>query len=205
MENSVKVSKRICAYLLDILFVYLVISLIMGIKFLNPTYDKYMEYMEKYNTVAEEFYNGDMTSEEFLKQNNDNFYYVTKYSVSYNVVIVLSIIGYFVVFQKFNNGQTLGRKIMKIKLVRNDDKDVTLLDTFIRTLSMYYIYIGSIIPLVLNSILVFIIPKSKFLYINMGISYIFVGIAIASLVMIWIRKDKKGLQDIISKTKVVEE
>ena len=70
---------------------------------------------------------------------------------------------------------------------------------------MYYIYIGSIIPLVLNSILAFIIPKSKFLYVNMGITYIFVGLAIASLVMVWVRKDKKGLQDIISKTKVVEE
>ena len=94
---------------------------------------------------------------------------------------------------------------MKIKLVRDDDKKVTLLDTFKRTLSMYYIYIGSIIPLVLNSILAFIIPKSKFLYVNMGITYIFVGLAIASLVMVWVRKDKKGLQDIISKTKVVEE
>ncbi len=205
MENSVKVSKRICAYLLDILFVYVVISLIVGIKFLNPTYDKYMKYYEKYNTVAEEFYNGDITSEEMLKQNNENFYYVTKYSVSYNVVIVLSIIGYFVVFQKFNNGQTLGRKIMKIKLVREDDEPVTLLDTFKRCLSMYYVYLGSIIPLILNSILVFIIPKSKFLYVNMGITYIFAGIAIASLIMIWVRKDKKGLQDIISKTKVVME
>ena len=50
MNNDVPFSKRLSAYLLDVIFIYLVISFACNIRFLNPTYDKYMEYMEKYNS-----------------------------------------------------------------------------------------------------------------------------------------------------------
>ena len=38
-----------------------------------------------------------------------------KYSVSYNIVIIIGLFAYFGLFQKYNNGQTIGKKIMKIK------------------------------------------------------------------------------------------
>ena len=34
-------SKRICAYLLDILLVYLFLTLLVNIKFINPYYEEY--------------------------------------------------------------------------------------------------------------------------------------------------------------------
>ena len=42
------VSKRISAFLIDILFLFIVINLIMSIKFINPYYDKYVESYENY-------------------------------------------------------------------------------------------------------------------------------------------------------------
>ena len=41
--NIASLNKRIIAYLLDIVLIYVLISLIIGIRFINPNYDKYIE------------------------------------------------------------------------------------------------------------------------------------------------------------------
>ena len=205
MEEREKkiLSKRISAYLIDILFIFIVIGLISEIKFINPYYDKYIESYETYNEILEDYTNEEITEKEFTNLYNENYYLVSKYSVSYNIVIVLAILLYFGVFQKFNKGQTIGKKIMRIRVVSNtDNEDVSLLRYLIRTLPMYYIYIGGLIPLAINTILVFILNDNNFMNITMVVSYLFLFVAILSFVFICIRKDERGLQDIIAKTKV---
>lgn len=205
MEERVKISKRLLAYLLDILFVYLLISLISSIKYINPTYEKFESSYEKYSEVLEKYYDEEITAEEMNELNKDNLYTVTKYSVSTNIVIVLVIFGYFVLFQKYNNGQTLGKKIMKIKVISVNDKKPTIKDFIFRTLPMYYIYIGSVIPIILNSIFVFLVNSTSYMYINTISIYFFLIIAIITFVMIYVRKDNRGLHDLIAHTKVVYE
>lgn len=205
MEEREKkiLSKRISAYLIDILFIFIVIGLISEIKFINPYYDKYIESYETYNEILEDYTNEEITEKEFTNLYNENYYLVSKYSVSYNIVIVVAILLYFGVFQKFNKGQTIGKKIMRIRVVSNtDNEDVSLLRYLIRTLPMYYIYIGGLIPLAINTILVFILNDNNFMNITMVVSYLFLFVAILSFVFICIRKDERGLQDIIAKTKV---
>lgn len=207
MQNNTQkasvISKRISAYLIDILFIFIVIGLISEIKFINPYYDKYIEAYEKYNEILEDYTNEKISDKEFNNYYNKNYYLVSKYSVSYNIVIVVAILLYFGVFQKFNKGQTIGKKIMRIRVVSNtDNEDVSLLRYLIRTLPMYYIYIGGLIPLIINTILVFILNDNNFMNITMVVSYLFLFVAILSFVFICIRKDERGLQDIIAKTKV---
>jgi len=197
-------SKRISAYLIDILFLFVLISLITEIKFINPYYDKYIETYESYNEILEQYSNEEITEAEFNKLYNINYYNVTKYSISYNIIIIVVIFLYFVVFQKFNNGQTLGKKLMKIKIVNNnEEKNVSLLKYFIRSLPMYFIYVGGLIPLIINSILVFILNENNYMNVTMIISYAFLIISIVSFVMINIRKDERGIQDLLANTKVI--
>jgi len=205
MENTVKISKRVIAYLLDILLIYILISAIVSIRFINPTYDKYVEAYEKYAEVLEDYTKGNITDKEYTELNMDNIINVTKYSISSNVVIILVIIGYFCLFQKFNNGQTLGKKIMKIKVVGVDNKNVNIGRYLLRILPMHYIFIGSILPILINSIFIFVLKKNAYIMLNSITIYIIFFISIISFVMMNIRKDKRGIQDLITNTKVVEE
>lgn len=205
MEDNKRIfSKRISAYLIDILFIFLVIGLISEIKFINPYYDKYIESYKNYSNILEEYTNGTITEEEFNNKYNDSYYLVNKYSVSYNIVIIVCIVLYYGVFQKYNNGQTIGKKLMKVRVVDNDtDKNISLINSLIRLLPMYYIYIGGLIPLIINSILIVVIGKNSFMNVSLIVSYIFLIISIVSFIFIFIRKDNRGIHDIIAKTKVI--
>lgn len=206
MQNSeIKVGRRITAFLLDILLLYFIISLITSIRFINLSYDKYNEYYEKYSNVLEDYYDNNIDENEMIEQNKDNFYYLTKYSINYNIVIIVVLIGYFVLFQKFNKGQTLGKKIMKIKVVNENDSEASLGSYFLRTLPMYYIFIGGILPLLINSILVFVLNSSSYFIVNSMVSYLFLFIFIVDVVFILVRKDKRSIHEIISKTKLIDE
>ena len=112
---------------------------------------------------------------------------------------------YFGLFQKYNSGQTIGKKIMKIKVVDKDGKDPSLGKYFLRILPMYYISIGSVIPFALSSILVFVINSLVFSVIYSVLVYAFVILGIISFVMVYVRRDNRGLHDIISGTKVISE
>ena len=203
-KTKTVLSKRISAYLIDILFIIIVIGLISEIKFINPYYDKYIESYETYNEILEDYTNEEITEKEFVKLYDENYYLVSKYSVSYNIVIVVVIMLYFGVFQKFNKGQTIGKKIMRIRVVsnNNDNEKVSLFRYLIRILPMYYIYIGGLIPLVINTILVFILNENNFINVTMIVSYLFLFVGVLSFIFICIRKDERGLQDIIANTKV---
>lgn len=205
MEDNKRIfSKRVSAYLIDILFVFLVISLISEIKFINPYYDKYISAYENYSNILEDYTNDDINEEEFTNLYNVSYYEVSKYSVSYNIVIIFCIIMYYGVFQKYNNGQTIGKKLMKIKVVDNNtEENISLVNSLIRLIPMYYIYIGGLIPLIIDSILVFIVGENSFMTASLIVSYIFLIVSIVSFVFILVRKDKKGLHDILSNSKVI--
>ena len=194
--------KRISAFLIDIFFIFIVINLVTQIKFINPTYDKYIENYNNYSELFEEFQEEKINYDEFLLKYDKIYYNISKYSVSYNVVIILVLLLYFGVFQKYNNGQTLGKKIMKLRVVSNTFDNVSLIKYLIRTLPIYYIYIGGIIPLIINSFLVFILSANNYMVVTNIINYIFLFISIISFVMIIVRKDNRGLHDMLVNTKV---
>ncbi len=203
--SEVKTSKRIIAYLLDILLVFFVASLVTSIRFINPYYDKYVETYEKYSDVLDQYSKGDIDENEMIELNSDNYYYLTKYSISSNIAIIVVLILYFGVFQKFNHGATIGKQIMKIKVVSKDDKDPSILKYFIRALFSFYVYVGSIIPLTLSTILVFIVKAKNYMMVNTIISYAFLIFAIVNFAMICTRKDKRGIHELLSQTKVVNQ
>jgi len=204
-EGKVNIlSKRISAYLIDILFVFILIGLITGIKYINPYYEKYNNAYQEYNDLLEDYSKEKIEEKEFTKGYNETYYLISKYSVSYNIVIICGLILYFGVFQKYNNGQTLGKKIMKIQVVSTDnEKKVDLFKMILRTIPMYYIYIGSIVPIILNNLLLLFVHKNQYVTFVSTISYIFLIINIVSFILVLKRKDQRGIHDLISNTKVI--
>jgi len=205
MDTTINLtSKRISAYLIDILFIVFVISLISQIRFINPSYDEYVESYSNYNELLEQYQKKEIDEEEFNKLYNENYYLVSKNGISYNIVIIVVIILYFGVFQKFNNGQTLGKKFMRIRVVDNLTNDnLGIFKYLIRILPIYFIYVGGILPLIINTILLFVLNSHNYVQISTIISYIFLGISISTFVMLAVRKDGRGLHDLLTNSKVI--
>ncbi len=203
MNTEVKTSHRIIAYLLDILLVYIIISFLVSIRFINPYYDEYLEAYNKYSEI--------LTKEEndvnkIVDTAKDYFYDINKYGIVYNIASCAVIILYYGLFQKYNNGQTLGKKIMKIKVVDNkSNENPSLIKYFLRILPLQYIYIGSFLPMLLNAILVLFLNHTLYLYSYTLIMTIFMIITIINICFIAFRKDHRGLHDLLASTKVVYE
>jgi len=203
MFNQKITTKRFTAYILDVVLVYFFIILVSNIRFINPTYDKLLEVTNNYNEAVEKLQDEKISEQEYFELNKQYIYEATKYNISTNIVFIVVTVAYFGLFQKFNNGQTLGKKIMKVRVVSTDDKEVTFSRYLLRILPMYYILMGSLIPFLLSTILVFIMGASSFSITYSIIVYVFVGIAIVSSIMTYVKKDHRGLHDLLARTKVI--
>lgn len=127
--------KRVSAYLIDYFIVMFILSLItMGIGG-NSTITK------EINNLAESYANKEITIEEYSEKTQELNYELQKSNVAVNAVSVTLFIGYFIVFAYFNKGQTIGKKLLKIKVVE-DNKKPSIKAMIIRGLFVYGILTG---------------------------------------------------------------
>lgn len=196
--------KRIIAYLLDVIFIYVLIHLMISIKGINPLYNKYFEEYTKYSETIKTYMEEDNYDSKVINESiQESVYNLTRYSLYINIIIIICIIGYFVFFQKYNNGQTLGKKIMKLKVVNNNENP-TLLKYLLRSLFNYYLLIGNIIAIFIDTTLSYTLSVNLFSILNNIVNYGYIFMGIVSFTMIHIRKDKKSIGDIIANTSVIE-
>lgn len=203
--DSVKLLKRFSAYLLDILFIFVLLQALFSIKFLNPSYDKYIKSSEDYAKLVENYQKDEISEKEFLKSGSNYYYEISKNSISYNIITISVLVLYFGVFQRFNNGQTLGKKIQKIKVVDLNNNTPNIWKFILRLLPMYFVFIGCISSITINLILLFIVKNSSFMMVSTVINYILIFVNVLSLSFMNNREDKRGIHELISKTKVINE
>lgn len=189
--------RRGLAYLLDFLFITIISTLVAQIAFINPNRDKYVEEYNKYQDL--------ISNTENLKEviSSDEYktsvYNISKYGVTYTLVEAALLIGYFVVFQRSTNGQTLGKKIFKIKVVSNDDKNVKLWQLLVRSLFLYNILVD-----IICGVGVIFMSQSIYSNFNMIVSTVYELISYTTIIMLVFRNDGRGLHDIVARTKVID-
>ena len=188
--------KRIGAFFIDILFISLFVGMVQGISFLNPHEDEYLEAVDKYDNLLLDVANGKIDYEQI----NNIDYDLNYYGASYNIITIISYISYFVLFQYFNKGQTLGKKLMKIKIINKDDTKVSFFKLLLREVIIFGLGAN-----ICNVILIFIISKSYYINISSIINLISNCFILLVMFLIIFRKDNLGLHDILFKTKVVRE
>lgn len=188
------VFKRIGAFILDYLIVMFIASIItMGF---NNNSDKISNEL---NDVLQRFNSGDITIEEYNESIYDINYELQKSNLPVNIVSSVLFIGYYIVFTCLNKGQTIGKKLFKLRVVNKNDKGVKVGNMFLRSIFIY-----SILSSLFSAIFINILSVKLYSYISIGIEYVEYGFIIISLFMISLRKDGRGLHDIMSSTKVIE-
>ena len=125
--------KRILAYLIDMIIIAIISNLLT---FNIQNNKKYQDAVNEYNNSLQAFGNKEITQKEFIKITNDQSYIMNKESVAVTIVSEVITIISFVVVPYFMNGQTLGKKLMKLKIVSNSKKKITMNNYLIRGLLM---------------------------------------------------------------------
>ena len=202
-ENINLIFPRIGAYVIDIIIVTILCNLISNIRFLNPHYDEFVATSEKYSEVYKDYIDGDIKIEEFNKSAESLTVKLYRYGTSNYVISLVTLIAYFGIFQKYNKGQTIGKKLMKVRVVGIDNENVPIHLMILRILPMYIFGFNGIFCIVACIIVPHIITSNLEIIIS-SISIINILLGFIDFEFALARKDKRSLHDLLSKTKVVE-
>ena len=188
---------RLVAYIIDILLVSVVCT---GIMFLIPENKNYNKYVKEYEGIQTDLIQEKITKDEYIHKAADIVYDIDYSNVVSMIIEIVAIILYFVVFQFYNKGQTLGKKLMRLRVVSTDDKNVTLNQMAYRSLIINAVLINI---LILAALL--FLGKDYYYYISSCLQFLAGIIIFITLMMILFRKDGRGLHDVIVGTKVIQE
>lgn len=124
------------------------------------------------------------------------------YGIIAGILAILFAIFYFVIVPTYiYKGQTLGKKICKIKIVQKSNKDITLKNILLRQVIGIMIIEGSLISAsaIWHSILT-IITKINFVSPLMYIGFILTGF---SIILMIFKGENRAMHDYLAGTKVV--
>lgn len=187
--------KRACAYIIDLMLILIISSLFAGIEALNPNEEKYEETYNQYKTMISNASDiNSINNEEVINITYD----MSKYGISIEIINLVVTVLYFVVFQYLNNGKTLGKTLMKIKVVSKDGKKIKFYQILLRSL-----IINSILSLFVLILILLFCSKSIYLLSSRYIQFIDMTLVFVSIIMILFRQDGRGLHDIIARTEVI--
>lgn len=188
--------KRLSAYILDAL----IFSLIFGIfTMIIPESNNVTNLNGQLSDLSESVLKNELSMTVYFNQYAGIVHNLDKELFLSNLFNLILMIGYFAVLPFYYNGQTLGKKIMKIKVVKDND-ELTMNDLIIRN-----IIINGFLFSLIGFALIFIVSDLTYFLIISILCFIEILLVIISVFMILYRHDKKGLHDLWCKTSVVEE
>lgn len=187
--------ERIGSYLIDAIIVSLIFSLI-SLGFGNYTSNTEKLMLELDDKLLEEI----ITPEEYLEEYQDLLYDYHKENVLQSGISVALTIAYYVVFQYMNKGQTLGKKILNIKVVdKTTNEPISIGKGLLRSLIILSILSGTL------SILFLYLLNKEIYFISYSILLSIEGLfTLITIFFVLYRKDKRGLHDMIANTIVIK-
>ena len=196
------VLKRVMAYIIDILLISIVVTPLLNWKVLNPYIDEYTKYYEEYTKLVEDANAGDVDTEtdEYKDKIIELNYQISENKVISSSISAVSMLLYFGVIQFILKGQTVGKKIMKIRVVaNNENKKLNVGHYLLRS-----VVLNNIVFSIILIVGVYITKAPAYYTLSMVVSYLQLVVMAAIMLMVVLRKDFRGLHDVIAQTKVVD-
>ena len=188
--------KRLIAYIVDIIIVSVIVMLIC-----SALPNKAKENEDKLQELSTQLMNKEITADKYLTEYKNLIYQNNKDGIlelSINLVITIA---YFVIFQYMNKGQTLGKKLLKVKVIDNNTKEeISIVKGFLRSLLLL-----NLLSSALSIVLMRLVSKSVYINTYLTINEIETVFIIVSAILVLYRKDGRGLHDMMANTMVIEE
>lgn len=195
--NKASLGKRILAYLIDIILVFIIVILLEA---LLPKNNNIEILNRELNDTTDQYFSKQINFSVYFNQTALIFKDLDEARIMYSVINAVLIFIYFIFIPYFFDGKTIGKKILKIKTIRNDQECLSLKNLVVKNMIdtglMYMLF---------SLMLIYILPGTSYFTFTLFLSIFQIGLIIASFVMIIKRKDKRGLNDILSGTKVIKD
>lgn len=187
---------RLMAYIIDFAIVTLLLSFILV--FL-PANENYTAYLEEYEQIQINYLEGKTSSDEYVNQSVEVVRDLDYSNVMTSIVGVVVFILYFVVFQFYNNGQTLGKKLMGVRVVSaTGDEKVSMNQYVLRSL-----LVNSLVCNILLIGMVLFMSRDVYFYTKFIVEGIQTLLIIVSAFMVIYSASGRGLHDKMAETRVV--
>lgn len=180
-------------------------------KISNKEYNKLIKETPSYKSVLDKYYTDNkITKTEYnkitkeidkayLKDYKRLYYLIEKNSVAYFIIYLVVLAGYFIGFNIITSGVTLGKKILRLKIIniKDEDADVPIWSYLVRFIFLYQ-------PLYYLTRLIGVILLKESTYYNVvSVVYnIHYYLEFIILIFILISIDGRGIHEILSKTRV---
>lgn len=140
----------------------------------------------------------ELYEKDFTKMSEDYNYKLGKLSYKDTLIILLCTLFYFAIVQYFLKGQTIGKKLFKIKVVSINKNEVSIINYIIRSLIVNNVFLN-----LLGIVFLLLAPKQTYLTLNNILSIIVSLTEGIIIYLILTREDSRGLHDLLVKTKVI--
>ncbi len=189
--------KRVFAYFLDLLIVGIVLGVLTT--FFVPQSKNSKKLSLEQENITSSFFDKELGAKEFVNRSIEIGYDQAKEEIPVVIIDIAGMLLYFVVFQAYNKGQTIGKKLVKLKVVGNSGKELGLNDYLKRVLIVPPIFCD-----LLDLILLMFVQKNIYLTSNIVLTVLKNLLLLITGIMVIYRKDNRGLHDLIADTKVIE-
>lgn len=188
-------SQRLFAFILDIILVSVFSTLVTMV---IPVSDAAEKLYDEQSKMMESYVNGKSNIEDYVNGMIDISYDISRETGVVTIISIVISLLYFVVYPVYKNGQTLGKKIFKIQVVKENETDLSMNDLLFRS------FINtSILVNIINVCLVFFTAKQVYLSSSSIINGIWYIIMIISFFMVAFSKSNQGIHDRLVHTQVV--
>lgn len=195
-SNRALFVQRLVAFMIDIMIVSMIVSVI---SYPFRDYEK-VEKMEKESSqLMEKYMYSEIDMEDFISQYVDIYYQMARDNGFVSLLSIFVGICYYVVYQIYHKGQTIGKKLMKIRIV-SDHGDLFMNQMIMRSFLANFVLINLI-----SFLLMLFSSKYTYFYSSGILELIQYIIVFISIFMIVFRKDGCAVHDLLVQTKVVRE
>ena len=189
-------SQRFVAFMIDLILVSFITSLVTAIIPTNSSIDKLYDQQVK---IVENYTAGKITMQEYVNQLVDINYDIAKQTGIITLISIAISLLYYVLYVYKNDGQSIGKKMMKIKIKKKDkDKELTMNDLLFRTMILQ----GTLVSIIGFCTILFL-DKDTYLATNSLLNLTQYSILIISFFLVAFTKERQGIHDMVAKTEVV--
>ena len=182
------------AFVIDMFIVSFIVSIIT----INFNTTKINNLNKEANDVMNNFAKGDILVDDYIDNYSSIIYDINKASFSINLVYLVVSIVYFIIFQFMNDGATIGKRVMGLRVRNNDGSNCNVIQLFVRSS-----IVDNIIVLLMEMLLL-LVNNNMLFVILFGFINLFANLfMIICVFMVLYRKDNLSLNDILSKSQVI--
>ena len=192
--------RRLVAYIIDMLIIGIISTAISSLGIFSKYEEAYNEASEKYLEIFETIGESPKKANEIMKDDTlySMTYDVNKTGFYINVITLVVTALYFIGFQYITNGKTGGKALMKIEVVSDDKKKLSLVQIVKRSL-----IINNLIFNLIGLILIQTLSKSAYINVSQIVEILELGVMLFTFGMIIYREDGRGLHDLFGGTRVI--